>query len=162
MCVLKTLTPELRGAFRAMLHKSWVETYTKELGTEAAMALVASLSSDDLAGLTPNKDEKVLIAYCGDTLVGSTVFAARNGVTYVWGCYVLEKFQRRGLGRRLLLKSIDPDEPNNTVQITVLKSSAGAIKFYECLGFQTISENPFKLLPELTVPSITMIRKPSG
>jgi len=108
-----------------MLQESWTETYTKELGKEATMAMVASLVSDDLGGLVPNRDEQVLVAYQDQDIIGGVISAARHGVTYVWGCYVLERFQRQGIGKQLLQNSVFAHDKNNNVQITVLKSTSG-------------------------------------
>jgi ribosomal protein S18 acetylase RimI-like enzyme len=139
-----------------MLRESWSETYTRELGGDVAATMVASLASNDLGGLVPDKDEQVLIATQDDQIVGSVISAARHGVIYLWGCYVLQRFQRQGIGRKLLLNSVSTYDPNDKMQLTVLQSSEGAVQFYKSMGFKTISEEPFELLPGLVVPSLTM------
>lgn len=139
-----------------MLNESWMETYSSELGEDVAKAMTTALSTDDLAGLVPERDEHAMIALKGDEICGSAISAARHGVTYLWGCYVLQRFQRRGIGRALILKSALVHSMDNIVQIFVLKSSTGAIEFYEDMGFKTISEDSLELLPGQSFPSQIM------
>jgi len=140
------LSPDLREAYRSMLHESWMETYTSELAEGVAKSMTDELSSDDLAGLVPNRDEQAVIALLGQEVCGSAVSAARHGVTYLWGCYVLQRYQRQGIGRALILKAASVYSVENIIQIFVLKSSNGAMQFYKNLGFKTVSEDSLEIV----------------
>ena len=149
-------SPVFREAFRTMLRESWTETYSGELGKEVAKAMTKRLSTDDLAGLVPSRDEQAVIALQDNEICGSAISAARGNITYLWGVYVLQCFQRQGIGRALLAKAVLAHSMDNVVEIFVLKSSIGAIKFYEGLGFKSVSENDLEILPGLSYPSMTM------
>ncbi|GAB5510234.1 MAG: hypothetical protein Rhims3KO_16350 [Hyphomicrobiales bacterium] len=114
------------------------------------------MGSDDLGGLVPITDETVFVATQGHHIIGCTVSAARHGVTYIWGCYVLREFQRKGIGSKLLRQAVLAHEPANKVQLIALKSSLEAVKFYQALGFDIQSEECFEPLPGHRLPSITM------
>ena len=94
--VLSQLSQENRKLLRPLLEKSWSETYTRELGEQTATTMIATLSSNDIGGLIPNNDESVFVATQNDAIRGCAVSAARHGVTYLWGFYVLSEFQRCG------------------------------------------------------------------
>lgn len=150
-----------RKLLRPLLQKSWSETYTQELGERVAAMMIETLSSNDIGGLIPNNDESVFVAAQSELIRGCAVSAARHGVTYLWGFYVLSEFRLHGIGRNLLMRSVSAHNLENIVQLTVLKSSIGAVKFYETLGFRTQSEDDFELLRGLQVPSMTMTAKAS-
>lgn len=153
---ISKLSPDERAALRPLLQNCWKQTYEGELGEQITAKLLETLKSDNIGGLVPATDETVHIARQGDHILGCAVSAARHGVTYIWGCYVLPDFQRKGIGRRLLRRSITVHDRANSVQLIVLKSSISAIKFYQTLGFKIRSEDEFELLPGHQVPSMTM------
>ena len=154
--IISPLSPGKREILRPILQKSWAESYAIELGEETAKKMIDTLASDDVGGLVPNNNELVLIATQDGHIRGCAVSAARHGFTYIWGFYVLAQFQRQGIGRSLLQRSVSAYEPTNFAQITVLESSVDAIKFYQASGFKTQAVNGFEILPGHTVPSITM------
>ncbi|MBL4891554.1 MAG: GNAT family N-acetyltransferase [Rhizobiaceae bacterium] len=145
-----------------MLHESWIETYTDELGANVAKTMADVLSSDDLAGLVPDRDEQAVIALHGLEICGSAVSASRHGITYLWGCYILQRYQRKGIGRALILKATSVHSVENTIQIFVLKSSNNAVQFYESLGFKTVSEDSLEVIEGHSVPSLVMTIKASA
>ena len=154
--VISQLSPDKRIVLRPLLQKSWAETYAKELGEQPAAKMIDTLASNDIGGLVPNNDEAVFIATQEDHILGCAISATRHNVTYLWGFYVLAEFQRQGIGRSLLQHSVSACEPTNTVQLTVLKSSVEAVKFYQALGFKTQSEEEFEILIGHMAPSIIM------
>lgn len=150
------LQTEQRDALASMLRRSWLETYRPELGEVEAAALIDTLYSQDIGGVIPGDDETVLVATHEDEIIGCAVSAARHGVLYLWGFYMLAHFQRRGIGRALLERSVSAHPKADNVQLTVLKSSLGAVEFYRSLGFGEETETGFDLLPTLKVSAITM------
>lgn len=153
---ISKLSPNKRKLLRPLLQESWTETYANELGETTTNELIVTLASDDIGGLAPNKDETIFIASNGDHIVGCAVSAERLDVTYLWGCYVLAQYQRHGIGRALMQQAVSAGRSTGIIQITVLKSSAGAVKFYEALGFTTSSEEEFQIVPDRIVPAIIM------
>lgn len=144
------------AALRPLLQKCWAQTYADEQGKLVTAKLIETLGSDDIGGLVPITDETVFVATQDHHIIGCTVSAARHGVTYIWGCYVLREFQRKGIGSKLLRQAVLAHGKANMVQLTVLRSSLEAVKFYQALGFVIQSEGCFDLLPGHRLPSITM------
>ncbi len=61
--------------------------------------------------------------------------------------YLLKKFHKLGLGKRLILKSIQLAKQNgyNLLWLAVWERNTNAISFYEHLGFTQFSNKPFML-----------------
>lgn len=151
------MNPSDREEFRHLLKKSWTETYVSELGSDIATHLMDQLAQDDIAGLAPNTDETVFIARGTKGLQGCAVSAARQGITYLWGFYVLQEFQRKGIGRELLKKAVRAHGRENSVHVTVLKSSVTARRFYNAVGFRKASDEQFEIVPGKSFPAEKMI-----
>lgn len=154
--VVSQLPSNNRAALRPLLQVCWAETYKAELADTDVAEMIATLNSDDVGGLAPNSDETIFIATQDGHIRGCAISAARYGITYLWGCYVVKGSQRNGIGRRLVRRAVSVHELTNMVQISVLKSSCGATEFYQSLGFKTLSEEQFELLPGCLFPSTTM------
>lgn len=154
--VISKLPSSKRAALRPLLQKCWAQTYTSELGEQTTARLIETLKSDDVGGLVPITDETAYIATQDDHILGCAVSAARHGIIYIWGCYILPDFQRKGIGKSLLKQSVSAHDRRDMVQLTVLTSSAGAIQFYQALGFRTQSEQGFELFPGYPLRSMTM------
>ncbi len=160
--IISQLQPDEREKLRPLLQKSWAETYAKELGEQVTTKMIGTLASEDIGGLVPNNDELVYIATQDNHIRGCAISATRHGTTYIWGFYVLAEFQRQGIGRSLLHQILSVCDSTNTVQLFVLKSSVDAVKFYQVLGFKSISEEAFEISPGHMAPSITMATPISG
>lgn len=141
---------------RSLLKKSWTETYVGELGSDVTAHLVDQLVQDDIAGLIPGKDETVFVARGRYGLQGCAISAARHGTTYLWGFYVLQEFQRSGIGRELLKRAVNAHGSENSVELVVLKSSVAATRFYTSLGFRITSEEQFEISPGINLPAQKM------
>lgn len=72
-----------RSRLRAFLATCWRETYQEQLGSDTATAMVRSLAGEDLGGILPVTDERVVLAFHDDRIVGSCVYAARGETVYV-------------------------------------------------------------------------------
>lgn len=154
--VVSKLSPDKRTALRPLLQKCWAQTYLDELGEQTTARLIETLSSDDVGGLVPLTDETILIATQDNQIKGCTVSAARHGVTYIWGCYVLPEFQRKGIGKSLLKRSVSAHDRRNMIQLSALKSSVEALQFYQNLGFKIQSEGEFELILGHRRPCVIM------
>lgn len=139
-----------------LVAKSWTETYVRELGSDIVARLVDQLDRDDMAGLLPGTDATVFLARGRNGLRGCAISAARHGTTYLWGLYVLQEFQRIGVGRELVERAVRAHGLENSVELTVLKSSVSARRFYRSLGFQFASDERFEILPGVSLPAEKM------
>lgn len=147
-----------RWHLRSFLATCWRETYVEELGADTTSALIATLEDDGLGGILPSVDERVVLAFRGTQIVGSCVYAARDSVAYVWGCYVSQAVQRSGIGRRLIRHILCSGLSAERLQVTVLCASKGAIAFYGSLGFAVVKQVDFELLPGCNEPALIMER----
>ena len=85
---------------------------------------------------TAREDTRVIAATTrSGTLLGTTVFAERAGHVYAWGVYVDPDRLREGIGSRLMACLCGHASPASVIELSVLEASAGAIRFYEALGF---------------------------
>lgn len=153
---ISKMNPARRNTLRPLLRASWLETYVPELGKDIAAKLVETLAHEDIGGLIPNNDETVFVAEHQNQICGCSVSAARNGVTYLWGFYILREFQRMGIGRRLLEKALLEYGHANSAQLTVLTSSTAAVKFYTAAGFRPQDQTDFEILPGQRLPAMLM------
>lgn len=135
-----------RNMLRRFLEASWEETYPSQVGNEAARAMIESLGDESLGGILPSNGEKVIVALDGDTIVGSCVYATRQGITYVWGCYVSRSAQRGGTGRHMIDAIVKAVNRSTRLQVTVLEISADAVQFYKRLGFSVLVHSSFELV----------------
>ena len=145
-----------RSRLRAFLATCWRETYQEQLGSDTATAMVESLAGDDLGDILPATDERVVLAFHDDRIVGSCVYAARGAIVYVWGCYISQAFQRSGTGRRLIRHVQREGSSARRLQVTVLCASTGAIAFYGSLGFAVVEHVEYELFPGCREPAQVM------
>ncbi|MBW4960651.1 GNAT family N-acetyltransferase [Sulfitobacter sp. CW3] len=153
---ISKMNPARRSTLRPLLQTSWSETYVPELGQDIVAELVETLAHEDIGGLIPNNDETVFVAKHQNQICGCSVSAARNGVTYLWGFYILREFQRMGIGQRLLKKAVLEHDHANSAQLTVLTSSTAAVKFYSTAGFKPQGKTEFEIFPGQQLPAIQM------
>lgn len=145
-----------RSRLRAFLVTCWRETYQEQLGSVTATAMVESLAGDDLGGILPATDERVVLAFHDDRIVGSCVYAARGAIIYVWGCYIRRAFQRSGTGRRLIRHVQRESLSARRLQVTVLCASTSAIAFYGSLGFAVVERVEYELFSGCREPAQVM------
>ncbi len=153
---ISKLNPVRRDTLRPLLRTSWLEIYKAELGQDVAAELVATLAQEDIGGLIPNNDETVFVAEHQNRFCGCSISAGRNRVTYLWGFYILREFQRMGIGQKLLEKAVLQHDRKNSTQLTVLKSSTAAVKFYTAMGFKPQCQADFEILPGRRFPALQM------
>ena len=103
--------------------------------------------------LTHSAENYVLGAWLDAELIGIVGFVRetapnRAHVGSVWGLYVSPHHRKRGVGRRLLVDSIERSRrlPGlERLRVTVLSDNAQARRFYESLGFRSWGTEPAAL-----------------
>lgn len=123
------------------------QSYTSMLSPEALQDLLDRLKSKDIGGLLPQADEH-LLTYANDTRVSaSAIWAVRSGTIYLWGVYVNNAMQRRGIATAMLAEIISATPYAKHIELSVLKDSADAVTFYDAMGFRILSETHYDLVP---------------
>ncbi len=83
--------------------------------------------------------ENTLVARDGERVVGFACAGASRdaeGEGEVYAIYVLEEYQRRGVGYALMREALALIEGCRVVCVWVLKDNHKAIRFYERVGFR--------------------------
>jgi ribosomal protein S18 acetylase RimI-like enzyme len=138
--VIRTHEPEDTPSVRTHLRISWRETYAPIIGPTATNQLLSALQSEDLGGLYGADDQVSFVATLNDQIIGTSIGASRYGVAYIWGMYVQEAHQRRGIGSKLLRAALEQLQGSEMVELWVLQKSEGAQAFYANLGFEKTGE----------------------
>jgi ribosomal protein S18 acetylase RimI-like enzyme len=138
------------NSVRQHLSICWEETYQSIIGDAALAELIATLKSEDIGGIYSGGEETCFIAVDGSQsidnhIIGTCVAVCRQGIGYVWGCYVQQAYQRRGIGSELMRHCLVKLENVETVELSVLKDSLSAQRFYASLGFQKIRDDEYEM-----------------
>lgn len=115
--------------FHAGIDPQWAElTSSRKWDDRRSGLLEKSLSGQMLVGLAKHQDE--LIAYCI-----ATIDDKRKGE--IDSLYVSKDWRGQGIGRHLLIKSVDWLKNNNTTiqQLAVREGNEKALTFYQRCGF---------------------------
>lgn len=131
----------------ALLQKTWQEAYKHIFPTDKLMQLPEDYWVDRLS----KKDRHNLVAIIDKQIIG-TVSWGPNRQNYfqrqigeLMSIYVLPKYQKIGVGRKLLFEAEKELKKNWSEAILwVLKDNKTAIKFYEQYGWK-ITNNSFKV-----------------
>ena len=99
-----------------------------------------------------HSDTVMLACMSGSTLLGTAVYAERQSYVYVWAMYVLPTNLRSGIGSKLLAEIAASVASDSRIEVSVIKQSTGAMKFYDKFGFRSYkSENP-EIFPNVCIP----------
>lgn len=140
----------------------WKETYKDRLPEHAMVELLKQASTEEVKSWLTGEGKRVLSCVCSDTrVIGSTASnCIGNGVNrcYVWGMYVLPRYQRAGVGRMLMDNIARNAKQSHSVamELTVLESSIGAIEFYKSIGFVEISRQVYEITTGYELSSLTL------
>jgi ribosomal protein S18 acetylase RimI-like enzyme len=125
---------------RAMYRETWHATYGRTLSAPVLQALLALLDAPGLSAILPAADGRATVADAGGSaaaeIVGSIIVAERGRTAYIWAMYVAPGYQRQGLGRALLRQGTGWLSTAETLEVRVIRSSTGAMAFYEAFGFR--------------------------
>ena len=137
--ILRYACPEDAEAVGRLHYTCWQETYRGLLpdGYLDKMSPEKSVRMFQSSGC-----RNLIVAVCGGEIVGECGFGgSRDGglenCGEIQGIYVLKKFQRLGIGRRLMSLALDrlSSRGYDKACLWVLKSNENAKAFYGALGF---------------------------
>ena len=138
--IIRTLGGNDAEAYRALMlaaYGAYPQAFTSSVAERAAMPL--SWWEKRLDG----RQDRLLGAYSGDELAGIVGLAfelrekARHKVT-LFGMYVTEAYQQKGLGRRLVEAALDEARQHprlKVIQLTVTAGNDAAFALYRRCGF---------------------------
>ena len=125
---------EIRG--KAYVHwKSWQESY-RGIVDDGYLDRMTLAQTEEKAF---RWRDNLLVAKDGERVVGFVGYGPARGdegAGEVFALYVLEEYQRRGIGYALMREALSRLEGRRVVFLWVLKENAKAIRFYERVGFQ--------------------------
>jgi len=104
--------------------------------------------AEDLVAIN-HDDTKTLACFGNTKLIGTTVYAERQGYVYVWGMYVHPDNQRTGVGSALLKEVAQSVAEESRIEVSVVKQSVGALNFYKRHGFQTYKSELVEVFPNV-------------
>lgn len=124
---------EIRG--KAYVHwKSWQESYAGMVDADylARMTLESCVEKAFLWR------DNIFVAKDGERVVGFVGYGRARGVEgagEVFALYVLEEYQRRGVGYALVRRALDELADCRVFVLWALKENQKALRFYERVGF---------------------------
>ena len=125
---------EIRG--KAYVHwKSWQESY-RGIVDQGYLDRMTVSRCEEMASRYP---ENTLVAKDGARVIGFACAGAVNGeidAGEVYALYVLEEYQKRGIGYALMREALSQLKGCRVVYLWAFKENAKAIRFYEHVGFR--------------------------
>ena len=137
--IVKNMEEDTEFQGKAYVHyKSWHESYSEIVDSEY---LENKITYEKCLSMAVKYPDNTLVAKEGERVVGFAAYGAyRDGSLSrcgeVYAIYVLEEFQKRGIGRALMDAALDKLKEYDKVALWVLKDNAKAIGFYKKYGFR--------------------------
>ena len=129
---------EIRG--KAYVHwKSWQESYAGIVDA----GYLAQMTLESCEEKAFRWRDNIFVAKDGERVVGFAGYGKsreEDGAGEVFAIYVLEEYQRRGVGYALMQKALALLGDCRIVCVWVIKANAKAIRFYERVGFRPDGE----------------------
>jgi ribosomal protein S18 acetylase RimI-like enzyme len=155
-------------SIEAMLHTTWHDAYDGIMGPQKVdrilkkmSALIGSVGPQSMmdAGvfLTVQHDDRTV----GMLQVNPTWLGRRQ---FIWMLYVHPEFQRRGIGRELLVRASELLPTASAFRLAVLPANTRAIAFYEKNGFHSVrrSFDPWTWQRTLLMERPVLVKQPSA
>ena len=124
---------EIRG--KAFVHwKSWQESYRGMVDQGYLDRMTLAQTEEKAFRWRDN----ILVAKDGERVVGFVGYgpaSGEEGTGEIFALYVLEEYQRRGIGYALMREALSRLEGCRVVVLWALKENDKAIRFYERVGF---------------------------
>ena len=125
---------EIRG--KAYVHwKSWQESY-RGIVDDGYLDRMTVSRCEEMASRYP---ENTLVAKDGARVIGFACAGAVNGeidAGEVYALYVLEEYQKRGVGYALMREALSRLGGCRIVYLWAFKDNTKALRFYERVGFR--------------------------
>lgn len=125
---------EIRG--KAYVHwKSWQESYRGMVDADYLARMTLAQCEEKAFRWRDN----LLVAKDGERVVGFVGYGAargEDGAGEVFALYVLEEYQRRGVGYALMRSALAELDGCRVVYLWLLKDNEKAFRFYERVGFR--------------------------
>lgn len=129
---------EIRG--KAYVHwKSWQESY-RGIVDDGYLDRMTLAQTEEKAF---RWRDNILVAKDGDRVVGFAGYGpsrGEEGVGEIFALYVLEEYQRRGIGYALMREALSRLEGCRGVVLWAFKENAKALRFYDRVGFRPDGE----------------------
>ena len=125
---------EIRG--KAYVHwKSWQESY-RGIVDQGYLDRMTLAQTEEKAF---RWRDNILVAKDGERVVGFVGYGPASGeedAGEIFALYVLEEYQRRGIGYALMREALSRLEGCRVVVLWALKENDKALRFYERVGFR--------------------------
>ncbi|WP_202707224.1 GNAT family N-acetyltransferase [Sporosalibacterium faouarense] len=131
---------------------SWKSTYKEILSDDYLQGLSFEKGKKSWERFFQDKNNKVIVSLNeGKEVIGFASFGPdkdkkHNYENQLYGIYILEEYQRKGIGRQMIEKVIEKMKNNRTSSmiVWVLKDNQ-SYKFYEHLGGKKVIEDDIKI-----------------
>lgn len=133
--VSETAWPEDEGFLQA-LYKSWIQQYADYLGQAVAASLVERLLAS--GRLFPPAEQPLIVAHCGEELVGIACLRPLQGLSLITMLEVLEPCQQQGVGRALIA-ALEKRSDRLLAHVSIHRPLVRT--FYQRLGFTILARS---------------------
>lgn len=133
----------------------WLNTYaTRGVGHDLAQYVLSELSVGKFSALLDDPDTRIVVAHCGEDLVGfatvrwgATCPSDPGATVELQTLYVQEPFTGQGVGRSLLTtaEAMAREHGSGPLWLTVNAQNARAIAFYARQGYAKVGTTDFAL-----------------
>ncbi len=136
--VIKRMETPAETEGKAQVHyRSWQQTYRGQLSDD----YLDNMSCEQCLAIAKRWQDNVIIAKDGERVVGFTVYGQcrdrdMENTGEVLALYLLEEYQKRGIGYRLMQAAMEQLASYPAVALWVLKGNEKAIPFYLRYGFR--------------------------
>ena len=146
---------EIEG--KAKVHyQAWQQTYRGQLPD----AYLDQMSIESCLAVARRWTDNVIIAKDGEKVIGFAAYGAyqrgrneteQSGVEMgeIYGLYLLQEYQKKGIGYRLMSAAMDQLTNYSIVALWVLKDNQKAIPFYLRYGFRFDGEQKQLLIGDI-------------
>lgn len=134
----------------------WISTYATEgIREEFSEYVLKKFTIENTAKLISDPNQLCLLAEIQNHLIGivdidfkpANPIIEVDGLPEVTTLYILDRFQKSGIGQKLLKESIlkIKESGYNSLWLTVYHLNSNALKFYDKNGFKVIGDTYFEM-----------------
>ena len=143
---------------KKLLFETWTSTYSKIYSLEAVNLVTSKWHSIKL--LTKQIEDSsscFIVAKDGNKIVGmcNAALTPEDGVINIQRLHVLPKYQRQGIGSKLINEATIAFQKIHKISLEVEKQNCNALAFYKRHGYKEVGEKVFKI-ENIKIPCIVM------